>query len=125
SAGSAAVASQLVFTPANWNQAQTVTVMAIDDHIVDGSDALVFPPLGQRVNEIRGPLIIDGGLQVGGEQFLNNPLTLPGETNFPIPDGKLTASDTVGTFTLTKDDGATFSTVFTAGAGNVVGITGA
>ena len=30
-----------------------------------------------------------------------------------------------GTFTLTKDDGATFSTVFTSGAGNVVGITGA
>src|SRR5207244_8680756 len=85
----------------------------------------VSPPFSHRVNEIRGPVIVDGGIQVGGEQFLNNPLTLPGETNLPIPDGKLSSTGTVGTLTLTKDDGSAFTTVFTSGTGDVVGVTGA
>ncbi|MDX6411834.1 MAG: mucin9, partial [Gaiellaceae bacterium] len=121
SPGSMTVTSQLVFTTATWNKAQTVTVMAIDNHIVDGNDALVFPPLSQRVDEIRGPVIVDGGIQVGAEQFLNNPLTLPGETNFQIPDGPISTSGSVGTLALTKVDGTAFTGLFGAGAGTVVG----
>ena len=72
--------------------------MAIDDLFVDGGDALVFPPLEGRVDQIRGPVIIEGGEQVGVEQFLNNPVLLPGETNFPVPEGRLS---TVGGDTTT------------------------
>ena len=45
SQGGAVVTQQLVFTTTNWNQAQTVTVEAIDNQFVDGHDALVFPPM--------------------------------------------------------------------------------
>ena len=125
SPGSMSVTAQLAFTAANWNIAQTVTVMAVDDHIVDGSDALVFPPMSDRVNEIRGPVNVDGGIQVSAEPFLNNPLTLPGETNFQIPDGPISSSGAVGTLALTKQDGTSFTGFFGAGTGTVVGATGA
>ena len=91
SEGGAIVYAQLVFDAGNWDEAQTVYVAAIDDEFVDGGDALVFPTFEDRVNRVRGPLIIDGGVRVGGEQFLTNPLLLPGETNLPIPDGTIGA----------------------------------
>ena len=56
---------------------------------MDGSDALVFPAPESRVNGIRGPLIINGGIGVAEDAFLNNPFRLPGETNFPLPDGRI------------------------------------
>ena len=56
-----------------WNQAQTVNVEAIDNNFVDGHDALVFPPMTGRTDQIRGPVIIDGGLGVNPEPFLNAP----------------------------------------------------
>ena len=96
SAGNGVVTAQLVFNQANWNIPQEVTVKAIDDNFVDGHDALVFPPADQRVDQIRGPIIIDGGVKVSTEPFLNNPALLPGEQNFPLPDGTLSAVGTVG-----------------------------
>ena len=94
SLGSAVVTPQLVFTTTDWNQAQTVIVRALDDDFVDGSDALVFPALEGRVNGIRGPLVIDGGIRVGEERFLGNPLLLPGEKNLPLPQGEVTGTGT-------------------------------
>ena len=94
SRGGATITQQLVFTPTNWNQAQTVTVEAIDNQIVDGHDALVFPPMTGRVDQIRGPVIVDGGLSVNPEPFLHNPLMLPGETNLPLADGTILTSGT-------------------------------
>ena len=41
------------------------------------------------MNAIRGPLIINGGIGVAEDAFLNNPFRLPGETNFPLPDGRI------------------------------------
>ncbi len=79
----------LTFTSSNWNIPQTVTVSAVDDDLADGSDAQVFVALDQRVNRIRGPVIVEGGYRIGAEQFLNDPLMLPGETNFPKPDGAI------------------------------------
>ena len=78
------------FTQANWNVAQTVLVSAVDDDVVEGGDALVFPAFEDRVNRIRGPLTVDGGQRTTDEQFLVNPLLLPGETNLPIPTGRIT-----------------------------------
>src|SRR5262249_4417496 len=70
---------------------------------VDGSDALVFPALPDRVNGIRGPLTIDGAPSISGEQFLNSPFRLPGETNFPLADGAIRSivNNPDGTTTLT------------------------
>ena len=66
-----------------------VDVAALDDEFIDGGDALVFPAFEDRVNQIRGPVIIDGDVRIDDEQFLNSPLRLPFETNLQIPDGKL------------------------------------
>ena len=89
--GTATVTAELVFNAANWDQAQNVYVAAVDDEFVDGGDATVFPAFEERVNGVRGPLIIDGAPRLDEEAFLNNPLMLPGETNLPLPTG------TVGT----------------------------
>jgi hypothetical protein len=89
--GTSVITPQLEFTTVNWNAPRTVTVMAIDDKVVDGSDALVFPAFDERVNAIRGPLSVVGGALVGAERYLTNPFRLPEETNDPQADG------TVGT----------------------------
>src|SRR6185503_7877706 len=47
-AGTASVVAQLVFTAANWSAPQTVALMAIDDKVIDGGDALVFPAFEDR-----------------------------------------------------------------------------
>ncbi|MDD4986866.1 MAG: hypothetical protein PHQ43_14045, partial [Dehalococcoidales bacterium] len=111
SLGSATVIPQLVFTAGNWDTPQTVHVKAVDDNVIDGSDAIVFPGMEGRVNAIRGPLTVNGGIQVSEEIFLENPFTLPGESNWPMADGYITSFgsvniDGVNYITLT-DTGAT------------------
>jgi Ca2+-binding RTX toxin-like protein len=80
----------LEFTAANWNIPQTVNVTAVDDDYADGQDAQVFVSLDQRVNRVRGPVTVEGGNRIGAEQFLNNPVMLPGENNFQREDGTIT-----------------------------------
>ena len=103
SQGGAVVTAQLVFDSTNWNQLQTVYVQGVNNDIVDGGDALVFAPMTNRVDQIRGPVIIDGGVSANPEPFLHNPLMLPGETNLPLPDGTLTTPGTTlnGAATIT------------------------
>jgi hypothetical protein len=86
---------QLEFTSSNWNVAQIVIVGALNDDFIDGGDALVFPALEQRVNQVRGPLTINGGRGETDERFLTNPVLLPGETNQPVADGLLGSIGTV------------------------------
>ncbi len=86
--------SYIEFDSTNWNVPQTVLVNAKNDNYADGQDASVFISMDQRVNRIRGPVIIDGGNRLGAEQFLNNPVMLPGENNFPLEDGSVTANVT-------------------------------
>ena len=75
--------------------------MAIDDALIDGGDALVFPAFEERINALRGPITIEGGVQVNEERFLNDPFRLPGETNLPLAEG------TVGTASVDLNDDAT------------------
>ncbi|MGB8167836.1 MAG: calcium-binding protein, partial [Chthoniobacteraceae bacterium] len=89
-----------------WNEEQTVFVEAIDDTVADGSDALVVPAPEERVNAIRGPLIINGNIGVAEDAFLNDPFRLPGETNFPLPDGRII------TFTQTTGPRDSFTDIF-------------
>ncbi|HMJ89443.1 MAG TPA: hypothetical protein VK530_06485, partial [Candidatus Acidoferrum sp.] len=120
STGSAFVRSQIVFTAddgdgeadgGEWNFPQTVTLQAIDDTFVDGGDALVFPAFEERLNEIRGPITIQGGPLVGEERFLNNPFRLPEETNNRQADGQLDDAITNldGQAVLTDDEAFHFN----------------
>ncbi|MCK5643193.1 MAG: hypothetical protein KAJ19_20460, partial [Gammaproteobacteria bacterium] len=84
---------QLVFDEFNWDTPQIVTVWAIDDDIIDGGDAKAFSPMDERINSLRGPVTFDGGVRYSDERSLNDPFTLPEETNWPLPDGSLTAVD--------------------------------
>lgn len=110
-ATSGSMTPQVVFTPDNWSNPQTVYVQAIDDGVVDGSDAIAFPAMGERVNEIRGPLTINGGVRVSEEVFLENPFTLPGETNWYVPDGTIESAGDVGGKATLTDAGATHVSV--------------
>ncbi|MCH2131619.1 MAG: hypothetical protein MK179_20970, partial [Pirellulaceae bacterium] len=77
----------LRFDSINWHEPQPVTIEAHADEVVDGSDALVFPGLDERTQQIRGPLDIDGGLPLDESFPLENPLLYPGENNLPEIDG--------------------------------------
>jgi len=94
SPGRAVITPQVLFDDSNWKEPQVVTVMAIDDQVIDGGDALVFPAFEERVNAIRGPLTIEGGTLVGAERFLNDPFRLPEETNEPQADGTINSVTT-------------------------------
>ena len=52
---------QIKFTDNDWNSPQKVYVKAINDDFIDGTDALVFAPLEERVNSIQGPITVNGG----------------------------------------------------------------
>ncbi|MBI3095551.1 MAG: hypothetical protein HYY97_11840, partial [Rhodocyclales bacterium] len=111
------ITSQLVFSQTatdwnGWNRQQTVTVTARDDQILEGHDLKVFPAMGERINTIRGPLIIDGGAQYSDVGALNEPFMTAGETNWVLPNSTITSfgwttatvqgqSVTVGTLTDT------------------------
>ncbi|HVP74739.1 MAG TPA: hypothetical protein VMS63_01865, partial [Gaiellaceae bacterium] len=113
SRGGAVVTQQLVFTgglTGNWDQAQTVTVEALDNSFVDGHDALVFPPMTGRTDQVLGPVIIDGGLGVNPEPFLTHPLMLPGETNLPLADGTITCPAGMPTCVGTTSGGQAYFT---------------
>ncbi|MCK9231001.1 MAG: hypothetical protein M0P18_10020, partial [Syntrophales bacterium] len=108
---SGSMTAQVVFTQDDWSDPQTVYVRAVDDDVVDGSDAIAFPAMAERVNLIRGPLTINGGVRVSEEVFLEDPFTLPGETNWYVPDGAIeSAGEADGKATLT-DTGATHVSV--------------
>ncbi len=121
SEGFAVVKPQVVFlgpvtgdpSGATWDVPQTVHVRAIDDPLVDGRDAIVFPAMEERINEIRGPLTVNGGIQVGEERFLENPFMLPAESNWPMADGFLTG---FGSVTI---DGVQYVTLSDANATHV------
>ncbi|MDO9173613.1 MAG: hypothetical protein Q7V62_02340, partial [Actinomycetota bacterium] len=90
------ITSQLVFSNVSsdwnaWNNQQTVTVTARDDQILEGHDLKVFPAMGERINTIRGPLIIDGGAQYSDVSALNEPFMTAGETNWVLPNSTITA----------------------------------
>src|SRR6185295_1277271 len=108
------VTPQMLFTSANWNVPQTATVMAIDDAVIDGGDALVFPAFEDRVNAVRGPLSIVGGPLAGTERFLNDPFRLPEETNRPQADGTVNQSgvDANGNATLYDHESFHFNALY-------------
>src|SRR5205814_1205695 len=79
----------------------TVIVTAVDDTVLDGHDIKVFPAMDERVNHIRGPLTIEGGVQYADARALNAPFMTAGETNWVLPNSTLTAFGTSGNGTLT------------------------
>ncbi|MCH2123012.1 MAG: hypothetical protein MK136_17440, partial [Pirellulaceae bacterium] len=119
--GSAVITPQVVFDASNWNSPQEVLVRAVDDDVLEGRDALVFPAMQERVVDIRGPLHFDGGLQLNGDRFLNHPFTLPNETNFPVPDGFLTG---FGWWSDPDQSGAEYPTLSDALATHILPGTG-
>ena len=53
------------------------------------------------------PLITEGGVRVGQEQFLNDPFRLPGETNWPLADGSIATLGAEAGLGVIYDPGAT------------------
>jgi Ca2+-binding RTX toxin-like protein len=51
----------VTFTHDNWYLPQTIYVRAKDNNFVDGTDTKVFAPGLDQVNDIQGPLFINGG----------------------------------------------------------------
>ena len=75
----------LTFDASNWSVEQTVTVEAIDDLVIDGSDLQAFADAARRTHLIQGPLYVSGGddpnppVQLTLDDYL--PVLLPGESS--------------------------------------------
>ncbi|NQZ70099.1 MAG: hypothetical protein HRT89_18765, partial [Lentisphaeria bacterium] len=78
------------------NGTKIVTVTAIQDEFIDGGDAQVFAPPEQRINVIRGPILIDGGVRLSADTSLSDPIMLPGEYNYPVTNGAKAVDGTAG-----------------------------
>ncbi|MFC1533492.1 hypothetical protein ACFL7M_09040, partial [Thermodesulfobacteriota bacterium] len=92
--GSVQIVPQVAFTSDNWDTPQRVLVQGLDDSVIDGSDAVSIPGMGEKLYDIRGPIVIDGGNRANYYDALNNPFTLPNETNWPLADGAIYGMDT-------------------------------
>ncbi|MBC8437579.1 MAG: hypothetical protein H8D86_01845, partial [Planctomycetes bacterium] len=79
---------------------KAITVRAIDDEVIDGSDAYTIPEMGGKLNTIRGPVIIDGGNRANFADALTDPFTLETEINRALPEGSFAGS----TNSLTDDN---------------------
>ncbi|HEX9504623.1 MAG TPA: hypothetical protein VGA62_01335, partial [Acidimicrobiia bacterium] len=96
----------IAFTSTNWNQPQTVMVRAVDNARVDGMDTHVFAPQLSQLNNVQGPLFINGGEGTDRTGLLERePLMLPGERN-ELPSMGHVVSSTPGT-----DDNSVAATV--------------
>ncbi len=81
---------RLTFTSATWAAAQTVTLRAVQDTVIDGNDVQAFADRSRRLTGIQGPLFVSGGedpnppVQLTLDGYL--PILLPGESSGePLP----------------------------------------
>ena len=102
--------TRLTFTPGNWNVPQTVRVIPLNDGVVDGGDTKVFAANLHTLNDIQGPLFIDGAGGSGSLEGLNNPLMLPfgadgvnPETNIKAETGNVQSITSTTITALTAD----------------------
>ena len=90
------------FDSTNWNNPQTVYVRAFENQRVDGPDTHVFAPTLAQLNNIQGPLLINGGEGKDRTGLLERePVMLPGETNLTPSMGHVIT----GTEAITDSNG--------------------
>ncbi len=70
-----------IFDGTNWSQWVDIDVRANSAFEGTNDKAKVFAPQAQNLDQIRGPLIIEGGVGPGDARALLEPILLPGETN--------------------------------------------
>ncbi|WP_157100266.1 hypothetical protein [Rhodoplanes sp. Z2-YC6860] len=71
------------FTAANWNKWQVINVSANTAFVGTNSGLKAFPPQVQNLDQIRGPLIIEGGVGSNVDRSLSPPVLLPNEIDSP------------------------------------------
>ena len=71
------------FTTANWYKWAVITVGANPAFVATNSGFKTFPPQDQNLNQIRGPLIIEGGIGPEVDRSLRAPVLLPNEIDSP------------------------------------------
>lgn len=104
---------RLIFTPDNWDQAQTVFVQALDNDVVDGGDTKVFGTRADDTSRIQGPLELRGGGGQGSLVGLPVALLFPDlETNDYLATGAVTedADESANALVVQGDDLAAFIT---------------
>jgi Ca2+-binding RTX toxin-like protein len=79
------------FTTASWSSWANITVSANPDFLGPDSKVKSFSAADQNLDQIRGPLIIEGGVGAGVQREFAAPVMLPGETN-DVSDGLFGAS---------------------------------
>src|SRR5437879_10556750 len=81
------------FTSTSWSQPQTVWVRAVYNNRVDGMDTHVFAPQLSQLNNVQGPLFVNGGEGASRTGLLERePVMLPRELNETPAMGSVVSS---------------------------------
>jgi Ca2+-binding RTX toxin-like protein len=82
-----------VFDSTNWHQWAVIEVRANPDFIGTDGGVMAFAPQDQNLDQIRGPLIIEGGIGAGQVRVLVPPVLLPSETDVVSNENSLPANE--------------------------------
>jgi Ca2+-binding RTX toxin-like protein len=75
---------QLTFTASNWSAWYEVKVVANESFVGSARSLKSFAPAAQNLDQIQGPLIIEGGALEGRDRSFAAALMLPGETDVSV-----------------------------------------
>src|SRR5438132_2807271 len=88
-----AATQQVSFDSNNWNTPRTVWVRAFENDRVDGGDTKVFAPQLAQLNNVQGPLFVNGSVGKDRTGLLERePVMLPGERNETPSMGNVVSS---------------------------------
>src|SRR5438132_10298822 len=88
-----AATQQVSFDSNNWNTPRTVWVRAFENDRVDGGDTKVFAPQLAQLNNVQGPLFVNGSVGKDRTGLLERePVMLPGERNETPAMGNVVSS---------------------------------
>jgi Ca2+-binding RTX toxin-like protein len=123
-----AATKQISFDSTNWNIPRTVWVRSLENDRVDGGDTKVFGPELAQLNNVQGPLFVNGGVGKDRTGLLERePVMLPGERNETPSMGDVISStpgapdgSVPGTVTIDKTTLAQISVQAEAGTSNKI-----
>jgi hypothetical protein len=112
-----------VFDSTNWDEWLVIGVRANPDATSPDDDVMAFAPQDQNLDQIRGPLIIEGGIGAGQVRVLVPPVLLPLETNDASTQNSLPANeaddiDVLNIFHTDNNDADTGSLWYRTGVAN-------
>ena len=113
----------VTFDATNWNVDAVIEVSVNPDADTTDSAVQSFPVQSHTVNDIRGPLYIEGSVPAGNDRALAQAVMLPTETDEPLPVQDVATDESVQTDVLNVfNDGSIQADTGSLSADNISGL---